>query len=58
MLHFLNDVINDIELTQNSRIMSYLLVCRVNQNCKLINRIPGLCLSDIKFTRLGLENAC
>ena len=26
--------------------------------CKLINRIPGLRLFDIKFTRVGFENAC
>ena len=40
-LHWLNDVVNDAELTQKSIITSYSLVWRVNQLGKLINRIPG-----------------
>ena len=41
-LHFLNDVANDAESTQKSKITSSSLVLRVNQLGKLINRIPGL----------------
>ena len=40
-LHFLHDVANGAESTQNSIIRSYSLVGRVNQFGKLINRIPG-----------------
>ena len=38
-LHFLNDVANDAKSTQQNR--SYLLIWRVNQLSKVINRIPG-----------------
>ena len=41
-VHFLNDVANDAESTQKLIIMSYSLVCIVNQLGKLINRILGL----------------
>ena len=41
MLHFLNDVPNDTELTRKLIITSYSLVSRVNQLGKLIDRIPG-----------------
>ena len=41
-LHFLNDVVYDVELTQKSIITPKSLVYRVNQ---LINRIPGSPLS-------------
>ena len=41
-MHFLNDVVDDVESTQDLIITSYSLVRRVNQLGKLINRIPGL----------------
>ena len=37
-VHFLNDIANDAESTQKSKITSYSLVV------KLIDRVPGLCL--------------
>ena len=45
-LHFLNDVANDTESTQKSKIPR-------ETSGKLINRITGL-----RRTRLGFENAC
>ena len=54
-LHFLNDIANDAESTQKLIIKSYLLVGRVNQLGKLINRIPGASF-DIKFTRFRFKN--
>ena len=39
-LHFLNDVANDAESTQKSKIASL----QSETMDKLINRIPGLCL--------------
>ena len=44
MLHFLNDVANDAELTQ--KIDHYVIIASLNSElaCKLINRIPGSCL--------------
>ena len=41
-LHFLNDVANDAESTQNFIITSYSLARKGNQLGKLINRIPVL----------------
>ena len=40
-LHFLNDVVNDIESTQ--KIYKYVIITSLNSEsaCKLINRIPG-----------------
>ena len=40
----LNDVANEAESTQNSKIMSQLLVLTSETMVKLINRIPRLCL--------------
>ena len=58
-LHFLNDVVNDVELTRKSIITSWsrTLVWRVNQlvNCIYNTRFMSF---DIKFTRLGFQNAC
>ena len=41
-LHFLNDVVNDIESTRNS-IMNDVVIASLKSEstCKLINRIPG-----------------
>ena len=41
MLHFLSDVANDAESTQNSKITSESLVLKSETTGKLINRIPG-----------------
>ena len=49
MLHFLNDVANDAESSQKMKVTSQLLVWRVKQFASFAN---------IKFTRLGFENAC
>ena len=52
-LHFLNDFANDAELTQKS------IITPISElTCKLINRTIGSRFFDIKFTRLGFENAC
>ena len=48
-LHFLNDVVNDIESTLNSIIATL----KSESTCKLINRITRFASIDIKFTRLG-----
>ena len=57
MLHFLNDVVNDIDST---RIDNYVIIARLNseQTSKGINRIPGShLLISINFTRPHFENA-
>ena len=58
MLHFLSDVTNDAESTQKSE--NYVIIVSLKRETisKLINRIPGLCLFGIKFSRLDFENAC
>ena len=43
-LHFLNDVANDAESTQKSKITPQSLVEECSTMGKLINRIPGECL--------------
>ena len=41
-LHFLNDVANDAESTQNSKITSFIIASLKSKTMgKLINRIPG-----------------
>ena len=40
-LHFLNDVVNDIELTQKSIRMIIITSSNSESACKLIKRIPG-----------------
>ena len=56
--HFLNDFANDAESTQNRKKYMYAIIAGLKSETmgKLINRIPGSSL-DIKFTRLGFENA-
>ena len=64
MLHFLNDVANDAESTQ--KIENYVIIASLKSETmgKLINRTSGshFMISslpfDIKFTRLGFDNAC
>ena len=57
-LHFLNDVANDAESTQKNENYAIIATLKSESVGKLINRIPGLRLFDIKFTRLRFENAC
>ena len=54
-LHFLNDIANDAESTQE--INHYVIFASLKSETifKLMNRIPDF---DIKFTRLGFEKAC
>ena len=40
-LHFLNDVANDAESTQNKKIRHNRYLEECSTMCKLINRIPG-----------------
>ena len=54
-LHYLNDIANDAKSTQKSIVTPYLLVWRVNQLGKLINRIPGLLLWYQVYQALLLE---
>ena len=53
ILHFLNDIVNDIESTWKVIITSKLLVRRVPD--KEDTRFMSF---DIKITRLGFEIAC
>ena len=48
-LHFLNDVANDAESTQNKK--KCVIIANLNSEtmCKLINIIPGLCLLILSF---------
>ena len=48
-LHFLNDVANDAESTQ--KIKNYTIIASTIGNTRFAS-------FDIKFTRLGFENAC
>ena len=43
-LHFLNDVANDAESTQNQKLRHNCYFEECSTMGKLINRIPGLCL--------------
>ena len=57
ILNFLNDITYDAESTQ--KLKNYVIIACLKSETmgKLIHKIPGLHL-DIKFTRLGFENAC
>ena len=55
MLHFLNDVANDAESTQKSKITSFISASLKSETMgKLINRIPGspLLISNIPGSAL------
>ena len=62
-LHFLNDVVSDIELTRKS-IKLYVIIAslKTEPTCKLINRIPGLRLlissKPGKASRMHVESFC
>ena len=57
-LHFLNDVVNDIESMRIPIITSIIIaILKSESTCKLINRIQRFASFNIKFTRLGFENA-
>ena len=57
-LHFLSDVVSDIESTHKS--IFYVIIASLNSGsaCKQINRITRFAYFDIKFTRQGFENVC
>ena len=56
-LHFLNDVVNDIQSTQ--KIHNYVIIASLNSEsaCKLINRIPGsrLLISSVPGSALRMH---
>ena len=52
-LHFLNDFANDAESTQKSK--NYAIIA--SSNSKTIDKLINASF-DIKFTRLGFEDAC
>ena len=48
-LHFLNGVANDAEWKQKINHYAIFTILRVNQLGKLINRIPGFLLPEMRF---------
>ena len=55
MLHFLNEVVYDAKSSQKIEIYVIIACLKIETMGKLINRIPGSRLFDIKITRLGFE---